>query len=237
MRKNLFRLIASFALIALLYLSWLFPLTRPFWNTLDAASFHFLRSSLLEPGFSRDFWAIMNHKYADWALDIIMLVFVLSYIYKEKERRIERSFEMVTMILFVALVILSVNRYLLTEILRLRRLSPSVALDDGFRLSHFVTWLKIKETHHACFPSDHATTNFFFLTVMLRFHSKRWILAACLVTLLFTLPRMVLGAHWLTDTIIGSLSIVLLSTSLFLDTGLFDRIKNLIFTRKGMTHE
>jgi len=213
-------------------------MTRLYWNMLDTASFHFLRSSILEPGFSRDFWAIMNHKYADWALDIVMLVFILSYIYKEEEGRAERSFEMVTMIFFVAFVLLSVNRYLLTEILRLRRLSPSVALDDGFRLSHFVTWLKIKETHHACFPSDHATTNLFFLMMMLRFHTKRWIIAAFFVALLFTLPRMVLGAHWLTDTIIGSLSIVVLSTTLLFDTGLFDRLKTLVFRqKKGITHE
>ncbi len=225
MHKNLFRLFLTLLGVSLLYLTWLYPPCRVYWNLLDEATFRFLRPLILSPGISQNFWAIMNHNLTDWGLDAVMLAYVVGYIFQKKAGRKVRSFEMLFIIIFCALVILSVNRYLLTEVLHLRRLSPSVAIDDGFRLSHHIKWLKIKETHHACFPSDHATTNLFFFFMMLRFVTKPWAFLAFGVATLCSLPRIIVGAHWLTDAVIGSLSIVLISMALLFDTGLFDKIK------------
>ena len=80
-----------------------------------------------------------------------------------------------------------------------------------------------KDHSYTSFPADHATV--FALVGMFLFHfiwkSRRWILVALFI--LFILPRMVAGAHWLTDIAIGAGTIIMAAMSIAMHTPLMQR--------------
>ena len=48
---------------------------------------------------------------------------------------------------------------------------------------------------------------------MLRYFGRGAFAVALLITLVFSLPRVMIGAHWFTDIAVGSLSVVLVGAS------------------------
>lgn len=235
--KNIKKLLVNFGFFFIVYLSWLSPVTRPFWDVIDTKSYLFFNSWIQHSSFLRNFWAMMNHGLTDWLFDVVMLAFVLMFIFQEKTGKSLRSIKILLCVIFCAFVILSINRYLISELFHVRRLSPSLVVDGGMRLSHEVHWLKIKETHHACFPGDHGTTALLFSLVIFYLMGNRMGLLALLVAIFFCLPRLIVGAHWLTDIAIGSFSIALLSLSLFFHTGFFGIIIKNLFPNKKIANE
>lgn len=63
-----------------------------------------------------------------------------------------------------------------------------------------------------------------FSCFMLRYFNRRAFAVALLITLVFSLPRMMIGAHWFTDIAVGSLSVVLVGASWCLMTPFSDRL-------------
>jgi membrane-associated phospholipid phosphatase len=112
--------------------------------------------------------------------------------------------------LFLASIIFFINRVLFREHLQIPRLSPTLAIPGSFRVSRSIDLFSIKEISHTCFPGDHATTALTFALCYI--HLAGWRLGkwALGYAILLTLPRLILGAHWLSDILVGSLSITLL---------------------------
>ncbi|MBI5274496.1 MAG: phosphatase PAP2 family protein [Chlamydiales bacterium] len=238
--KNYSRICFTFLFFTILYLSWLIPFSRHYWDIIDTASYLFFNSWIASSLLSQTFWAIMNHSLNDWVFDVIMLFFVIAYIFSKKSEKSYRSVQIFLLILFCALVTIFINRYLLPDIFNIRRLSPSLVIEKSVRLSHHIPWLKIKETHKACFPSDHGTTTIFFTLIIFYLMGKKYGLLSLFFSLLYSLPRMVVGAHWLTDALIGSFSISALSLTLFLDLGILHQLTTYIVSplskRKDKQH-
>lgn len=67
-----------------------------------------------------------------------------------------------------------------------------------------------------------------FTGFMLRYFGKKAFLIAVLIFLIFSLPRIMIGAHWFTDVFVGSLSIALLGLPWVLLTPLSDGLINLL---------
>lgn len=224
---NYKKLSFSFLFFTFIYLSWLIPLTRAVWDAFDTQGFLWLNSWITRSHLAQNFWGLMNHKLTDWLYDLVMLSFVLYYIFKPNGKaKKEKTLEIFICILYCVLVIVFVNRYLVSELIHVRRLSPSLVVDGATRLSSFIDWFKIKETHHACFPGDHGTTAILFSLIIFYSCGYRVGLCALAISTLFILPRIIVGAHWITDVAIGSFSISALSLALLFYTGLFERIKN-----------
>ena len=60
---------------------------------------------------------------------------------------------------------------------------------------------------------------------MLRFFVRNfWSLAAALLVVFFSLPRLIAGAHWLSDILVGGVSIALVTLAFGLYTPLLNRI-------------
>jgi membrane-associated phospholipid phosphatase len=65
-----------------------------------------------------------------------------------------------------------------------------------------------------------------FTVFMLRYLGKRAFAIAVLITVLFSMPRLMIGAHWFTDIMVGSLSVVLVGASWWLMTPASDFLVN-----------
>jgi membrane-associated phospholipid phosphatase len=105
--------------------------------------------------------------------------------------------------------------------LHFQRLSPTQT--DGLRerailltdLKDRVTW-KVKIGSNNSFPGDHATVLMFIGSYII-YRLRSWYgVAAAFGMVLFALPRLAGGGHWLSDLMVGSLSFYLFFFPLFI---------------------
>lgn len=209
-RWNFKVLLLCHFIIALLVSSFLWPATRTYWDALDRSFFHWLNSSLADRPNWQLFWAYGNLRLADWIEDIVILSFFYVYIRSAtKQMRLQRVSQFLFSLFLGAFIILFVNEILFRGQLRIPRHSPTLVVDHCIRLSQEIPWLHIKDSAAKSFPGDHATTAIYFGTIFTFFAGWRRGLPACLYAAYLCLPRMVAGAHWLSDVLVGSCSIVL----------------------------
>jgi membrane-associated phospholipid phosphatase len=213
-------LIFWWTLAILWFGSWLIPVTRGLWDVLDETMFFNLNGLVANSVFSQSFWAIANWRPFDIIAAMLILAIGFSWIYKlPLEKRLPALSG-----LGVLLVIILTTRFSAAFVLYLtdyQRYSPSITLSPTYRLSELVTWIDAKDYHKDCFPGDHGYVVivcivFFFLQA-----GRRWGIASVILLSPFILPRMVSGAHWATDIIIGSATMALISMPLLFATPLY----------------
>lgn len=202
---------------ALLLGSWFFEPTRAWWDRLDSVVFYGLNGCLGGAAWVRDFFAFCTWRLFDLVPGLVILYFFVAYVAADGRRQfVRRSSASVAFVCFV----LVVRKVIGIDLLDLARKSPSLVFDDAIRLSKQVEWIKCKDASGHSFPGDHSL---FFMLVTVYFwsmtgHVRGLILSACLV--LFSIPRLVTGAHWLTDNVVGGGAVTLLAMSLLLATPL-----------------
>lgn len=230
-------LLLSLSAILFLLGSFLWPPTFALWQTLDTAIFKSLNLTLKGHPFVQVFWACVNHKRADLVEDAIFLLFFILAIYAApKEKRIRRTAEFLFCILLAGSVIYFVNRTLLRNHVLIPRISPSLVVTPCIRLSKELPWMLVKDETIASFPGDHATTLLFF-TVLYSFYAGRRLgTYAAFYAIFRILPRLIVGAHWTSDIIVGSGCLVLFFLSLSLCTPfhiwMIDRIEKILTVRR-----
>lgn len=194
--------------LGVIILSWNIPFTRSIWDYVDQKSFFFLHKWILTSTFWQNFWAIANHKRVDWLHDVLMASFFFYYIKQgEVHIRIKRIAELFVSILSFSSVICLINKILIPTYLSISRHSPSLVYESAIRLSTKINWLYIKDHSRTCFPADHGTTAVLFITTVFFLMGRRMGFIALLYGILFCLPRLVVGAHYLSDILIGSVGI------------------------------
>ncbi len=207
---NLKGILICHLLILFLVGSYLWPATRPIWDIIDKAFFQLTNASLNGPKWWQTFWAMANHRYADWLEDICIIAVFATYIQSaHKHFKLRKIAEFVFCIFFAALIIYFVNELFFRSYLRIPRPSPTLVFEGSVKLSDHINWLKIKDTASRTFPGDHATTALLFGSCALFFIKGRMAKIAAVYAAFLCLPRLFTGAHWLSDIIMGSISIVL----------------------------
>ncbi|MCW8848089.1 MAG: phosphatase PAP2 family protein [Sedimenticola sp.] len=205
----------------LIYGSWLFEPTRTLWDAVDTHLFYFLNGSLEQGEDWRIFWATANTRMADIATGIGMIIFFFLFVFSgPKNLRIERLSMFGIM---SGMILLSQDGGLVDlykQILTVNRSSPSLTLEPVFRLSELVPHIQAKDASHGSFPGDHGIVTLIWVSCVWFFASWRWGVAATLIGALILLPRMVAGAHWLSDNLVGSSLLVLLMVAWILCTPL-----------------
>lgn len=213
-------IIRAFFIIALLLASWFtFPLSHA-WNVIDEKTFYFLNSWIRDNIFWQTLWAELNSRKADWLYDAVMLAFFANYIYHTKTDQIKRFATSIALILMMALVIIAFNRILFSAIFDVPRQSPSFTFDGCIRLSKIINWQTVKDGSGHCFPGDHGTTVCLFILCMYHLSGWRTAFFATCVSLPFILPRLIVGAHWFSDIVMGSFTIAYGSSALIHKTSL-----------------
>lgn len=202
---------------AALAASWLIPgPVREWWDVADVAFFRFLNGSLPQAQWWQQLWAIGNNHFFDFLALLLMLWLVFDYITGEERRHVpERMAVVVTIV--VTILVASV----LTNIMDSgERASPTAALEGAFMLSEHVTWLQTKDISHNSYPSDHATILLMMSLMLWHFAGRKAGLLMLAAGLFFTFPRVIGGAHWLTDIMAGSIPLSLSMVALCIYTPL-----------------
>lgn len=191
--------------IAFLIGSFAWAPTREWWDSIDASFFHFWNGSLEGRPAWQTFWALANHRMADWVEDVCILAFFIAHLAKShKELRRRKRAELLFCVFYLACVIYFVNRLLFRSYIHIPRDSPTLFFDSSILLSEKIDWLSIKDISIKSFPADHATTALLFAGSFSYFASWRMGMAAFLYAAFLCLPRLVTGAHWLSDVVVGS---------------------------------
>ena len=202
------------------FASWLIPATRELWDVLDSGIFFSFNGSLASGKTWQGFWAIANWRPFDIIAAGLILIIGFSWIYSLKKESRLSALAGLAVLLFIILV----TRFSAALVLYLtdyQRYSPSITLTPSYRLSELVTWIDAKDYHKDCFPGDHGYVVitciiFFFLQA-----GKRWGVLSLVLLSPFIIPRLVSGAHWATDIIIGSGTMALISLPLLFATPLY----------------
>lgn len=196
--------------IFLLLGSFFWSTTRAYWDALDVACFKLLNGTLEGRPQWQLFWALANHKLTDWIEDLVFIAFfAISIRAAPKSLRLQKAAQFVFLVLFAATIIYSVNRVLFRKNLHIPRDSPTLVVSNSVRLSDEIHWFHIKDDATSSFPGDHATTLLLFAAGYAFYSGRKLGFYACLYAVFRSLPRLIAGAHWLTDIVIGSSTITL----------------------------
>ena len=194
--------------------SWLLPATRALWDGANLWLFRVLNGSLNQHPLWDWIWALSSIRVCDILVGALMLGLLIHsrWVFRAEELR-------PALFTFVALLlVLVVVRVLFTKLvaqLGWQHASPSMQVAGAIHLSDSFPGLErlfeLKDRSSRSFPGDHASVLLLWGLFMALF-SRGWKLAASLaLVLLFVLPRLVTGAHWLVDVAVGGLFIALLS--------------------------
>lgn len=220
-------LLLCHVLVAILLTTLFLPATKGFWEVIDVAFFKLVNGSLEGRPNWQIFWALANHKLADWVEDLCVLIFFVIYVRQaHKALRPRRIAELLFCVLYIGAIIYFVNRMLFRENLSIPRLSPTLVVDSSVRLSEHISWLHIKDDSSKSFPGDHGTTALLFAASFSYLAGWRLGILASLYAAFLCMPRLITGAHWFSDVIVGSGSITILFLGWAFCTPLFQTCVN-----------
>lgn len=203
------------------------PITRALWDSLDQAIFFTMNGWVAQDPFWQSFWAVANWRPFDLISASLILLLSFAWIYRSV---IEVRLQILSGLALLLIIILATrfSSAFLLYLTEYQRYSPSITLEPSYRLNTLVSWIETKDYHKDCFPGDHgyvviSCIVFFFLQA-----GRHWGLLALLLFSPFMLPRLVSGAHWATDILIGSVTMALISMPLLFATPLYRTGQNLL---------
>ncbi|TXE62472.1 phosphatase PAP2 family protein [Serratia nematodiphila] len=217
-RRNL-PLILFFNLLGIaLFLSWFLPANHGGWFTLDSAIFFFFNRHLAtDPAFLH-LVAITNNRAFD-VISLLAMGLLYLYFYLKQDAAGRRRLVITGVVMLLTAVVLNQ----LGHLLPVKHPSPTLTFDNIHRVSE-LTGIPTKDASGDSFPGDHGMMLIIFSCFMLRYFGRGAFAVALLITLVFSLPRVMIGAHWFTDIAVGSLSVVLVGASWVLMTPCSDWI-------------
>ncbi|HEJ7264313.1 phosphatase PAP2 family protein [Serratia marcescens] len=217
-RRNLPLIILFNLLGVALFLSWFLPANHGGWFTLDSAIFFFFNRHLAtDPAFLH-LVAITNNRAFD-VISLLAMGLLYLYFYLKQDAADRRRLVITGVVMLLTAVVLNQ----LGHLLPVKHPSPTLTFDNIYRVSE-LTGIPTKDASSDSFPGDHGMMLIIFSCFMLRYFGRGAFAVALLITLLFSLPRVMIGAHWFTDIAVGSLSVVLVGASWVLMTPCSDWI-------------
>lgn len=202
-----------------LFLSWYLPVNHGFWFPLDSGIFHFFNQALVKSETFLWLVAITNNRAFDGCSLLAMGCLMLSFWLKEVKTGRRRIVMTGLVMLLTAVVINQLAQHLMP----VKRASPSLYFPDIHRVSELLH-IPTKDASKDSFPGDHGMMLLIFSAFMLRYFGKKAFATALVIVVVFAFPRVMIGAHWLTDIVVGSLSAVLIGLPWVLMTPLSDRL-------------
>jgi len=202
------------AVALFLFASWLYPPFSTYWDIVDTKTFHYLNATVKDSFLAQIFWGIGNVRAVDLVGAIFMIWFLILYVLDGKDinERKGRAQKMIFLCIWGELGILFTKEVIDAFIQKhhLLRESPTVLFSNAIMLSESVPWLKIKDFSRSCFPGDHAEIAIQWMCFIAALCGFRYAVLAFPFVCFFILPRLIGGAHWLSDVLVGSLPIALI---------------------------
>ena len=206
----------------LLYWSFADAPADGFWPVADKNVFFFFNILIGTNEFFRYLVAFTNFRFFDVVGFLAMFV-ILLYHYLKADTSTRHFYVSMGITMLVTAVL--VKQF--DMLLGFNRPSPTVFFPsqgiEVLRVSELTGW-NTKDSSNSCFPGDHGMFLMIFSYYMLRYLGFRTFVLALIVTLVFSLPRVMSGAHWMTDITVGALSFNLVIVSWLLLTPASDKI-------------
>lgn len=223
-----FAFAASHVVAGLLIASWILPPTEALWAALDEALFRSFNGSLEGSRGLQVFWAAANHRSVDLVSGTLCALVVLWWL--RGETRAEQAWRCAVLGALTVPVIVApfIAHWVLEQVFLFERPSPTMIYEDALRLTQLVPDLATKDASRYAFPGDHAFVLFSVVLFYAYFRAWKFVAVSALMAVVFMLPRLVAGAHWLTDNIMGGAVPALLITAWVLATPLGDRLATLL---------
>lgn len=207
-------LIGCHIVAGILVAVWILPPAAPWMDRLDRTIFQGLNQTLQGHPNWQYLCALANHR----AMDAIAGVTLLALLVPSLRRPGQRDWRfalatLASMGVAIGVIRVAVGDGIVGGLLSYHRSSPSLVVPGALRLSQLVPAVDAKDASPWSFPGDHG---FVLLTIAI-FLAKRsgwkWGLGGLILAVGFSLPRLISGAHWTTDLLVGSLSLALLANA------------------------
>ncbi|ATM85305.1 phosphatase PAP2 family protein [Yersinia massiliensis] len=208
-----------------LFLSWYIPANHGFWFKIDSAIFFYFNQHLLSSPSFLHLVAITNNRAFD-AISLLCMGSLYLYFFIKETPTGRRRLVVMGFVMLLTAVILNQ----LGHLLPVSHPSPTLVFENVNRVSE-LTGIPTKDASSDSFPGDHGMMLMIFACFMLRYFSRGAFVIALLIVVIFSLPRVMIGAHWFTDIAVGSLSVVLVGSSWILLTPLSDKVIDAINRR------
>ncbi|MBN3067445.1 phosphatase PAP2 family protein [Pectobacterium brasiliense] len=205
-----------------LFLSWYLPENHGFWLTLDSHIFFYFNRLLVDSPTFLHLVAITNNRAFDGCALVAMGLLYLSFYLKATSMERRRLLILGFIMLLTAVVLNQAG-----HLLPVQHASPTIYFSDVNRVSD-LTGIPTKDASSDSFPGDHGMMLMIFAAFMLRYFTRAAFAIGLAIMVIFSLPRIMIGAHWFTDIAVGSLSVVLVGLSWWLLTPASDAAINLL---------
>lgn len=211
----------------LLVLSYCWQTGFELWRGFSGTIFIALNTPLQADDFMTTFWAWMSTRYGDLAGGILMLI-LLILPGNRRDENLQHAF-CGCLSLMILMLPLRLIMNAIPELAGLDDHSPSIVLDGAQRLEQLRPGIPLKDHSNDSFPADHATVLFLWLGFMLIRRRGALLSAVSIaVGILFLLPRLIAGAHWMSDVIVGGGAILFVLFSWFYATPVGNWINRLM---------
>lgn len=187
-------------------------MTAHFWGKIDLAVFTTLNNYIVDHPIQQIFWAAASIKITDIFGAFFLLGFFLLFVFEvDGDLRRKRLRALLFCLVWFEIGMLLSKQVLTPYMMEhdFSRHSPSEIISNSFRLSQVLPWLKVKDSSLFCFPADHGAIVLQWCGFMWFFGNWRKGLLALFFSTIFLLPRLISGAHWMSDLMVGSLAWVL----------------------------
>ena len=180
-------------------LLWL-SLEASLWAGLDVWAFQAMNGMLAWGEGWQVLWAQMNTKAYDVVNGAIMVLFAGWVFLLDRAAPLPRRLAAfgVLCVAVLAGVALSKELFVAAE-----KLSPSLVVAPFYNLAELMPGIDAKTGSDQSFPADHGVVSFIYTGFILLMAKRRFGLIALVIAFFNVMPRMVSGAHWLSDTIVG----------------------------------
>ena len=225
MRKYLPPFLCTLCGLALL-MSWYLPLGRDWWFAVDTRIFFFFNQYLATSKAFLYLVAFTNLRPFDVVAFLAMLL-IYAWQYRRMDRTGRRWMLAMGAAMLLGAVFDKVFMESLDKVLGFERASATKYLTAaGYELNRVsvLSGWPAKDWASSSFPGDHGMFLLIFVCFAARYLGRK---AACLslaVFVVFSLPRIMSGAHWFTDVAVGSVSAVSIIMGWYLLTPASDRI-------------
>jgi|GEM_PF-2814510 len=201
MNSKVFSIILGFLLIATAFL----PATAQFWAKIDLTFFMTVNPLLANDTFGT-FVALLNSRLGDWISHLAFAALLVSSIPQRKEA----IYSLIGMVIIAILTQFLVNYCVFKKFLDFLKDSPSLSVPYFIDIEKLFPFPNNHATTVRSFPGDHSTTLFVCTTWILIATGRRLLKPLLFLAILFSLPRLLAGAHGLSDVIAGAGAITLI---------------------------
>lgn len=202
-------------LTLMILLSWLWAPSRQWLDALDMQVFHLLNAPLATSTLWAKIWAVGNMRLTDLAAGCIMLGFIIKGGWIFTGTQVRRALYAFLPVLALLLLIRVGPFAELVKLMHWQHSGPSLVVTGAVRLGElFPAWdavWHIKDSSVRSFPGDHASVLLLWVLFLWPYATGRQRLLISGLSVLFLLPRLVSGAHWSSDILIGGTAVSLLA--------------------------